>query len=58
MNQAKGVTTNGIGKTTSAHLNLSVDMSAQVESEVEQKERFCSMRRLPAPRVRTQGRPL
>lgn len=55
---AKAVQTAGEGKRTTAHLNLTVDMAGQVESEVEQKERFCSMRRQPAPRVRIQGSPL
>lgn len=54
------VDTNGIGQRTTAHLNLTVTMAAQVEKERRQKDKFCANRRPPVPeppRVRIAGRP-
>lgn len=33
----RGVKTNGVGKVTTAHLNLTVDMAGQVAAEVEER---------------------
>lgn len=35
----RGVMTNGEGQRTTAHLNLTVDMTGQVAADVEQKSR-------------------
>lgn len=56
----EAVKTNGVGKRTTAHLNLTVDMSEQVTAEAARKELHCSQRRKPAseaPRIRIQGQP-
>ncbi len=38
----RAVQTNGIGRSTTAHLNLTKDMSAQVAAEVADKARHLS----------------
>lgn len=56
------VLTQGEGNPTTAHLNLTVTMEAQIAAEVAQKERFCTygrkIARKPVPRIRIQGSPM
>ncbi len=59
------VLTQGEGKRTTAHLNLTRTMEAQIAAEVAQKERFCTYGRKiarkpvpPQPRIRIQGSPM
>lgn len=40
---AQAVQTNGIGQPTTAHLNLTTTMAAQITAEAAQTERFCTM---------------
>ena len=64
--RARGVETNGIGKVTTAHLNLTKTMASQIREEWEEQLRHSPMkgrrtyRRRPAPtrhRIRIQGDP-
>lgn len=40
---ARAVRTNGEGNSTTAHLNLTVDMSGQVAADVEKHDRLATM---------------
>ena len=37
-----GIRTNGIGKRTAAHLNLTVTMEAVIAAETERHDKFCT----------------
>jgi glutamate synthase domain-containing protein 1 len=37
---ARGVQTNGIGQITTAHMNLTRDMTRQVQAEIAQQEKY------------------
>lgn len=63
--RARGVETNGIGKVTAAHLNLTVTMERQVRAECDERYRHSAMKgrrtyrraSAPLPRFRINGDP-
>lgn len=63
--RARGVETNGIGKVTTAHLNLTKTMASQIREEWEDQLRHSAMKgrrtyrraSAPLPRFRINGDP-